>query len=301
MRLRLPSACGGVMAVTLLLAACATPSTPSPAPTQPTSEVLTATTPLTATEPVTTTAAMTGSGALTESQTMPTTESLTASVGELGEQIAQIDSGLIEGTLADSVLSFKGIPYAAPPLGDLRWRAPQPVTPWTGVRQTTAFGADCAQAPGDVEKIQTTPSEVCLFVNVWRPSEIEPRPEGARKLPVMVWIHGGGFVGGGASIPWYDGSAFARQGMVVISLNYRLGRLGFFAHPALLAAQEGPVGNFGFMDQIAALQWVQRNAAAFGGDPQQVTLVGQSAGGASVLALLTSPVTTGLFQQVVVL
>jgi para-nitrobenzyl esterase len=223
-----------------------------------------------------------------------------AAAGALSEVVAktvQLDAGLIEGLASGDVLSFKGIPYAAPPVGDLRWRAPQPVTPWDGVRQATAFGPDCAQAPGEAEKIQTTPAEDCLFVNVWRPANV---PLGAR-LPVMVWIHGGGFVGGGASIPWYDGSAFARQGIVVVSLNYRLGRLGFFAHPALLAANEGPVGNFGLMDQIAALQWVQRNVAAFGGDPGQVTLVGESAGGASVLALLTSPATVGLFHRVMVL
>jgi para-nitrobenzyl esterase len=209
----------------------------------------------------------------------------------------KLDTGLIEGGVSEDVLSFKGIPYAAPPVGELRWRVPQPVMPWEGVRQATTFGPDCAQAPGDAEKIQTTPAEDCLFVNVWRPANVEP---GAR-LPVMVWIHGGGFVGGGASIPWYDGSVFARQGTVVVSLNYRLGRLGFFAHPALLAAQEGPVGNFGLMDQIAALQWVQRNIAAFGGDPGTVTLIGESAGGASVLALLTSPVAAGLFHRVMVL
>lgn len=210
---------------------------------------------------------------------------------------AQIDSGLIEGAVAGEVLSFKGIPYAAPPIGELRWRAPQPVAPWAGVRQATAYGADCAQAPGDFEKIETTPSEDCLFLNVWRPANLAPDAS----LPVLVWIHGGGFVGGGTSIPWYDGSAFARQGIVVVSMNYRLGRLGFFAHPALLAADEGPVGNFGYMDQIAALEWVQRNIAAFGGNPNAVTLVGQSAGGAAVLALLTSPVTTGLFDQVMVM
>ncbi len=224
----------------------------------------------------------------------------TKAESQLGNAVnttATIDSGMIQGAVADGVLSFKGIPYAAPPVGNLRWRATQPVAPWSGVRKATAFGPDCAQAPGDVEKIQTTPSEDCLFVNVWRPANVEPNT----KLPVIVWIHGGGFVGGGSSIPWYDGSAFARKGIVVVSLNYRLGRLGFFVHPALLSAREGPVGNFGYMDQIQALRWVQTNIGAFGGDPGEVTLVGESAGGASVLALLTSPVTKGLFQRVMVM
>ena len=208
--------------------------------------------------------------------------------------MAKLDSGEIAGVAADGVEAFLGIPYAAPPVGELRWRAPQPVTPWEGVRQATRYGSDCSQAPNDIEKIRTTPREDCLYVNVWRPSTGE-------KLPVLVWIHGGGFVGGGSSIPWYDGSAFARDGIVAVSLNYRLGRLGFFAHPALLATEEQPTGNFGFLDQIAALTWVQRNIAAFGGDPARVTIMGQSAGGASALALLTSPATRGLFEQVVVL
>ena len=219
------------------------------------------------------------------------------SAGGSGDAVVTIDSGRVKGMMANGALSFKGIPYAAAPVGELRWRAPQAVTPWAGVRQATAFGSDCIQAPNDLEKIQTIPSEDCLFVNVWTPAEVTADAG----LPVLVWIHGGGFVGGGSSIPWYDGSEFARKGIVVASMNYRLGRLGFFAHPALLATGERPTGNFGFMDQIAALEWVQRNIGAFGGDPSKVTLVGQSAGGASVLALLTSPVTKGLFQQVMVL
>ena len=218
--------------------------------------------------------------------------------------VATIDSGAIAGTEADGVEAFLGIPYAAPPLGELRWRAPQPVSPWEGVRQATTYGSDCIQAPNDIEKIQTVSSDDCLYINVWRPSAGaagSKEVDADEKLPVLVWIHGGGFVGGGSSIPWYDGSAFARNGIIVVSLNYRLGRLGFFAHPALLATGDRPTGNFGFLDQIAALKWVQRNIAAFGGDPEKVTLMGQSAGGASVLALLTSPAAQNLFQQVVVL
>lgn len=206
-------------------------------------------------------------------------------------------AGTVVGASAGGVDAFKGIPYAAPPVGDLRWRAPQPVEPWTGIREATAFVHDCMQPEGDVEPIQTTPSEDCLYLNVWRPANA---PVDA-KLPVLFWIHGGGFVGGGTSIPFYDGSAFARQGLIVVSPNYRLGRLGFFAHPALLNAKEGPAGNFGYMDQIAALKWVQANIAAFGGDPSQVTIVGESAGGASVLAMLTSPVTEGLFHRAMIM
>ena len=218
--------------------------------------------------------------------------------------IVRIDSGDIAGAAENGVEAFLGIPYAAPPVGALRWRAPQPVEPWSGVRRATAYGSDCSQAANDIEKIRTTPSEDCLYLNVWRPKQevaIGAAEGAGDKLPVLVWIHGGGFVGGGSSIPWYDGSEFARDGVVVVSLNYRLGRLGFFAHPALLATGERPTGNFGYLDQIAALRWVQHNIAAFGGDPQRVTLMGQSAGGASVLALLTSPAAQGLFQQVVVL
>lgn len=211
----------------------------------------------------------------------------------------KIESGSLQGIAADGIESFKGIPYAAPPVGDLRWRAPQPVPAWTGVRDAKTFGNDCMQdlTVADAEPIQTTPSEDCLYLNVWRPTYADA----GDKLPVLVWIHGGGFVGGGTSIPFYDGSKFAEQGIVVVSLNYRLGRLGFFAHPALLAAKEGPVGNFGYMDQIAALNWVQKNIDAFGGDPGKVTIMGESAGGASVLALLTSPETKGLFQQAMVM
>lgn len=214
-----------------------------------------------------------------------------------GQLIVRTEHGDVAGVVAGDVAAFKGIPYAAPPVGELRWRAPQPVAPWAGVRNASEFGPDCMQALSEAEAIQTTPSEDCLFVNVWQPTGTAPDA----KLPVLVWIHGGGYVGGGPSISWYDGSAFARQGIVVVSLAYRLGRFGFFAHPALLAAHEGPVGNFGYMDQIAALQWVQTNIAAFSGDPQQVTLMGQSAGGASVLHLLTSPAVEGLFQRVVIM
>jgi para-nitrobenzyl esterase len=209
-----------------------------------------------------------------------------------------IEAGDIIGVAEEDVLAFKGIPYAAPPVGDLRWRAPQPVEPWVGVRDATEPGHDCMQIPFDniVAPPGTTPSEDCLVLNVWRPAETSADP-----LPVMVWIHGGWYVNGGSSSSGFDGSALARQGIVVVTINYRLGRFGFFAHPALLAANEGPVGNFGYMDQIAALQWVRDNIAAFGGDPGAVTVVGESAGGASVLHMLTSPAAKSLFNRAIVM
>lgn len=210
---------------------------------------------------------------------------------------AQTEGGIVEGFDINELVAYKGIPYAAPPVGNLRWRETQPVVPWTGIRRTISYGHDCMQAVSGIEDIQTTPAEDCLYLNVWRPSKI---PQDT-KLPVMVWIHGGGWVGGGSSIPYFDGSEFARQGIVVVSFNYRLGRFGYFAHPALLAANEGHVGNFGYMDQLAALKWVQNNIGSFGGDPARVTIVGESAGGGSVLAMLTSPVSKGLFHAAMIL
>jgi para-nitrobenzyl esterase len=213
------------------------------------------------------------------------------------EQV-KIASGTIAGTVENGVSSFKGVPYAAPPVGDLRWRPPQPVRPWPGVKVTTEYGHDCAQLPfpGDAAPLGTPPAEDCLVLNVWRPAQ-----RTTARLPVMVWIHGGGFVNGGSSPAVYDGSPFARRGIVFVSFNYRLGRFGFFAHPALSkASPAGPLGNYGYQDQIAALRWVQANIAAFGGDPGNVTVFGESAGGISVLTLLTSPAARGLFHKAVV-
>ena len=207
-------------------------------------------------------------------------------------------SGVVAGAVANGVVSWKGIPYAAPPVGDLRWRAPQPVAPWTGVRAATEYAHDCMQLPfpSDAAPLGTPPAEDCLYVNVWAPE----KPASA-KLPVMFWIHGGGFVNGGSSPSVYDGSAFARRGVVFVSLNHRLGRFGFFAHPALTKeSPNDPLGNYGYLDQIAALRWVRDNIAAFGGDPGNVTIFGESAGGGSVNTLLVSPLARGLFHKAIV-
>ena len=209
----------------------------------------------------------------------------------------KVTGGAVKGAVTDGVLSFKGIPFALPPVGDLRWRPPQPVVPWTGVKEATAYGHDCAQKPVaiDAAPLGTEPSEDCLVINVWRPAE----KKGA--LPVMVWIYGGGFVNGGSSPAVYDGSQFAKQGVVLVSFNYRIGRFGFFAHPALSAEHPGePLGNYALMDQIAALQWVQKNIAEFDGNPKDVTVFGESAGGMSVHALLTSPAAKGLFHKAII-
>ena len=209
--------------------------------------------------------------------------------------VARTTSGPVEGDGADGVLIFKGIPYAAAPIGDLRWRAPQPPAAWNTPRQATAFGPRCLQPQRRDRPGEAGPtSEDCLYLNVWTPSLTGQRP-------VMVWIHGGAFRIGSGSMAVYDGTRFAQGGVVLVTLNYRLGRFGFFAHPALAAANpEDARGNYGLMDQVAALEWVKRNIAAFGGDPTNVTVFGESAGGSSVLHLLTSPKANRLFQKAIV-
>ena len=215
--------------------------------------------------------------------------------------VVRVESGELQGVVDDGVASFKGIPFAAPPVGELRWRPPQPAAPWTGVRQAAEFGADCMQGrfgppPAAGAPAPTPPSEDCLFLNVWRPASATP----AAKLPVMVWIYGGGFVGGSAAMPVTAGAEFAKQGVVLVSVNYRVGRFGFFAFPALSRERpDEPKGNYAYMDQIAALQWVKRNIAAFGGDPGNVTIFGFSAGGVSVHSLLASPLARGLFHKAI--
>jgi len=207
-------------------------------------------------------------------------------------------SGIVLGISEDGIYVFKGIPFAAPPVGAFRWRPPQPVKKWTGELDASKFGPNCAQAgwgaaPGTVAEGS---SEDCLYLNVWMPANRRAKS----KLPVMVWIHGGGFTGGSGSSPQNFGHEFAKQGVVLVTFNYRLGRLGFFAHPALSKEfPDEPKGNYGYMDQIAALKWVQKNIAAFGGDPNNVTIFGFSAGGVSVHSLLTIPSAKGLFHKAI--
>jgi para-nitrobenzyl esterase len=211
---------------------------------------------------------------------------------------ANTASGPVTGIVREGVASYKGIPYTVPLVDELRWAAPQPPTPWSEPLLAADFCADCMQVVAP-DGIQSTPAEDCLCLNVWRPyGEVMIDA----LLPVVVWIHGGGYVGGSSSVPWCDGSAFARKGIVVVSFNYRLGRFGFFAPSALLNNTEAPYANYGYLDQIGMLRWVQENIFAFGGDPARVTLMGESAGGASVIHLMTSPyVEDGLFQQAVIL
>ncbi len=216
--------------------------------------------------------------------------------------VVRVDSGQLQGVVDDGVISYKGIPFAAPPVGDLRWRPPQPAAPWTGVRQATKFGADCMQGrfgppPAPGAPTEAAPSEDCLFVNVWTPANAKT----GAKLPVMFWIYGGGFVGGSSAMPLTSGTQFAKQGVILVAANYRVGRFGFFAFPALDHERPGELkGNYAYMDEIAALQWVKRNIAAFGGDPNNVTIFGFSAGGVSVHSLLTIPKARGLFQKAIV-
>jgi para-nitrobenzyl esterase len=203
----------------------------------------------------------------------------------------KIAQGELQGVQDGDVAIFKDIPYAAPPVGPLRWRAPQPAPSWQGLREANEFGAACLQTGGMT--LHVPQSEDCLTLNVWTPSA---KPEA--KLPVMVWIHGGGFVWGtGAQ---YNGIEFARSGVVIVTLNYRLGRMGFFAHPALAkAGPDGDLADFGLADQIAALKWVRANIRAFGGDPANVTIFGESAGAMSVNLLMTSPAAKGLFEKAI--
>ena len=223
--------------------------------------------------------------------------SSTAATDSPAAPIVRIPDGALEGVIDGDVVSFKGVPFAAPPVGDLRWRAPRPVKSWSGVRKAAELASDCASNtnPNTMIPLRSVQSEDCLYLNVWKPAH----PNGP--LPVLVWIYGGGFTTGGTSPATYDGANLARQGIVLVSFNYRVGQFGFFAHPALAAEQAGePRGNYGFLDQIAAMKWIRANIAAFGGDPKNVTVFGESAGGFSVHMLLMSPLAKGLMDKAII-
>jgi para-nitrobenzyl esterase len=211
-----------------------------------------------------------------------------------GGDTVKVAQGTLHGAVAGSVASFKNIPFAAPPVGDLRWRPPQAPAAWTGVRDATQLGPQCMQMRNVTGPINQ--SEDCLQLNVWTPANYKP----GGKLPVMVWIHGGSFTGGSGTNALYDGTHFAERGVVLVTVNYRLGRLGFFYHPALAAEHPNePQANYGMMDNLAALKWVQANIAAFGGDPKNVTAFGESAGGILINDLMASPKSTGLFAKAI--
>ncbi|WP_404808336.1 carboxylesterase/lipase family protein [Mangrovibacter yixingensis] len=209
-------------------------------------------------------------------------------------------NGLLEGKREQNVRVWRGIPYARPPVGSLRWRAPQPPAQWQGVKQAYAYGPASWQdeeycrelGGGDPGSF----SEDCLYLNVWAPATAPAHP-----LPVMVWLHGGGFTIGAGGLPPYEGHGLTQRGVILVTVNYRLGHLGIFAHPALDGEDSrGPVHNFALLDQIAALGWVRDNIASFGGDPHKVTLFGESAGARSVMSLMASPLARGLFQRAII-
>jgi len=211
--------------------------------------------------------------------------------------VVSAPAGAVEGTLVGDVRSFKGLPYALPPTGAARWKPPMPMPKWDGTRNATEFGPACVQPTARTGSIYSNQpqkvSEDCLSLNIWAKS-------GARKAPVFVWIHGGSLVIGSSSEPVYDGTQLASRGVVVVSINYRLGALGYLAHPLLSAeSPEGISGNYGLLDQIEALRWVRRNIEAFGGDPSNVTIAGESAGALSVMYLMASPPARGLFAKAI--
>ncbi|HBK47183.1 MAG TPA: carboxylesterase [Xanthomonadaceae bacterium] len=206
-------------------------------------------------------------------------------------------AGRVQGLAEGPLQVFKGIPFAAPPVGALRWKAPAPVQAWSGVKDATQFGPACIQPSNRVQSIYAqdigATSEDCLSLNVWAPAD-------ARNAPVLVWIHGGALRTGSSKEPFYDGARLARRGVVVVSINYRLGVLGYLAHPELSAeSAQGVSGNYGVLDQIAALQWVKDNIGGFGGDPSNVTVAGESAGALSVMYLLAAPPARGLFHKAI--
>jgi para-nitrobenzyl esterase len=200
----------------------------------------------------------------------------------------KVDEGLLQGFYEDNLNVYKGIPFAAPPVGELRWRAPQPAAKWDGIKQAVKF----APAPIQMGNPSSGKSEDCLYLNIWSPSK-SPNDH----LPVLVWIYGGGFSAGSTSEPVYSGEKLAKKGVILVSLAYRVGQFGFLAHPELSAESPDHVsGNYGLLDQIAGLKWIQKNIAAFGGDPEKVTIFGESAGAISVSMLCASPLAKGLFR-----
>jgi para-nitrobenzyl esterase len=215
----------------------------------------------------------------------------------------KLDSGEIGGSVesAPGIRAFKGIPFAAPPVGALRWTAPQPVAKWTGVRDASKYGNVCIQPPGqgrlNIANMEGSPptSEDCLYLNVWTGAA-----SATEKRPVMIWWFGGAFTEGGGAVPLYDGTALAKKGVVVVTMNYRLGAFGFFTHPALTAESSHKAsGNYGLMDMLASARWVKNNIAAFGGDPNNVTVFGQSAGAMAIASLVASPESKGLFNRAI--
>ena len=212
-----------------------------------------------------------------------------------GQTQVQVTGGTIEGTIGeDGVRVFKGIPFAAPPTGDLRWKPPQPVVPWEGVREAKQFGPAPEQGRIALLSSGMEYSEDCLHINVWTAAK-----DATEKLPVLVWIYGGGFSGGSSADPMGQGGFLANHGVVFVTFNHRVGPLGFLAHPELSRENGGSSGNYGLRDQIAALEWVRDNIAAFGGDPANVTLFGGSSGAISVSMLAASPRAKGLFHRAI--
>jgi para-nitrobenzyl esterase len=219
-----------------------------------------------------------------------------ASIAGAQVRDVEVTGGKASGVVANGIASFKGIPFAAPPIGALRWRAPQPVVPWTGVKQATEYGASCMQDANFAKIFGTSVpiAEDCLYLNVWTPAKTA-----GDKLPVMVWIYGGGFVGGMTSVPAYDGTRLAEKSVVLVSVAYRVGVFGFLAHPELSKESGKGSGNYGLQDMIAGLQWVKANIARFGGDPSRVTIFGESAGAIAVSMLAASTAAKGLFERAI--
>lgn len=221
--------------------------------------------------------------------------------------VLEVEGGKIQGaeTASKGVYVYKGVPFAAAPVGDFRWREPQPVTPWEGVKVADKFSCGAVQAPHDASNPWTSEfyqhdpefSEDCLYLNVW--TKAPGKPE--KKLPVAMWIHGGAYTGGWGFEPEFDGKSWAEEGVVLVTINYRLGIFGFMTHPLLTGeSPHGVSGNYGILDQIAALKWVYNNISAFGGDPENITILGQSAGAGSVKTLVSSPLTEGLIKKAII-